>query len=67
MLADMAEPVNRSWLRTGTDNHFDLHEPSRHYCTEKLDADHERETGESANQVLPPPRLLPTFPANQRA
>ena len=50
-LAELAELVDRSWLHAGADGRFALHEPSRHYCAEKLDADHAREIGESADQV----------------
>jgi predicted ATPase len=48
---DLAGLADKSWLRAGPDGRYDLHELVRQYCAERLAAEHERQTGETSDQV----------------
>ena len=49
-LANLEALVDKSWLRV-QERRFTLHELMRQYCVERLDQDHEIETGEAADEV----------------
>jgi len=49
--ADLESLVDKSWLRVHK-HRFELHELMRQYCTERLDQDHQAETGEAPDAVL---------------
>ena len=50
-LPDLADLVDKSWLRTRTAGRYDMHELVRQYCTEKLDQEHATAAGETADAV----------------
>jgi predicted ATPase/DNA-binding SARP family transcriptional activator len=49
--ADLAGLTDASWLRVGPTGRYAIHELTRQYCAEKLEAEHESETGETPDQV----------------
>ena len=50
-LLDLTGLTDKSWLRVESSGRYDLHELVRQYCAEKLAAEHEREAGETPDQV----------------
>ena len=57
-VADLAGLADASWLRLGEHGRYQIHELTRQYCAEKLETEHERETGESARPGARPSRDL---------
>lgn len=50
-LADLADLVDKSWLRTRTPGRYDMHELIRQFCMEKLDQEHGVTDGATAAEV----------------
>ena len=52
-LADLAQLVDRSWLRRQALVRYDMHELIRQYCEEKLEAEHQTASGETPCRSAP--------------
>jgi len=50
-LADLSALVDRSWVTLLPSGRYDLHTLIRHYCAERLSAEHLAETGETPDAV----------------